>query len=66
MKEILLIIQLFFANAPEQFRAELPTTSLEECFQLAATVMEIREWRGRPVISVGAGCYQHLEEERKS
>lgn len=66
MKEIILIIQLFFSNAPEEFRAHIPTTSIEECYQMAAKVMEVREWEGRKVIGIGAGCYSDVPLEHKS
>lgn len=63
MKEVLLIIQLFFSTEPNMFRAHVPTLSLEECVSMLPKVFEIREWDGRKVVGIGAGCYTDLPTE---
>lgn len=56
MEWFLLVIQLFF-DGGEQQRAEVHVSSLDECIDLSREVFTIREYQGKPVRAISAGCH---------
>lgn len=62
MEWVVLVLQLFIQGG-EQVRAEIPVSSLEECFELAKEAMTIREHKGGPIIGVAAGCHLTITDQ---
>lgn len=60
---IILVLQLFFADHP-RMHVEVPVSSLEECWELAHDFVKIKEYQGKPINAVAAGCYvPHPQED---
>lgn len=59
---IFLVIQLFFADAP-QMRAEVPMNTIQECYEHIPEILLIRQYRDKEVTAVGAGCFVKVEDK---
>jgi len=57
---IALVLQLFFTDG-QQVRAEIPMSSLEECFDAAHQAINIRQHQGKPVVAVAVTCFVPVE-----
>lgn len=57
IRQVLLIVQLFFSDQPNQVRQHIQFDTLDNCLAGAKRVQGIREYEGRKVSAIGAGCY---------
>lgn len=62
VRQVVLIIQIFFANHPTEARIHINKATAEACYIDAKNVQaKMREWEGRKITALGAGCYVEYE-----
>lgn len=62
VRQTVLVLQLFFAQHPTEARVHISQPTADACYDAARNFQKkVREWEGRKVTAIGAGCYVEYE-----